>query len=140
MYMSTGVAAMKMPDSPPIMNMATNARAQSIGVVNCRLDFHVVPSQLNVFTALGRAIMTVASMNPVPSRGSMPLWNMWWPQTMNPSPAVPAIEAPQPGDAGDRVDHRPVAEQRLAGERRDDVADHAHRGQDHDVDGRVRVE
>src|SRR5215213_2352862 len=92
MYMSTGVAAMKMPDKPPITNMATNARAQSMGVVNCRFDRHVVPSQLNVFTALGRAIIMVASMNPVPSRGSMPLWNMWWPQTMNPRPAMPAIE------------------------------------------------
>ena len=33
-----------------------------------------------------------------------------------------------------------VAEDVLAGERRDDLADHAHRRQDHDVDGRVRVE
>src|SRR5581483_5174265 len=90
--MSTGVAAMNRPDSPPITNMATNARAHSIGVVYSMVEFHVVPSQLNTFTALGRAIMIVASMNPVPSRGSMPLWNMWWPQTMNPSPAMPAIE------------------------------------------------
>ncbi len=29
-----------------------------------------------VFTAEGKAIMMVASMKPVPSRGSMPLWNM----------------------------------------------------------------
>ena len=36
--------------------------------------------------------MIVASMKPVPSRGSMPLWNMWWPQTMKPRPAMPAIE------------------------------------------------
>ena len=46
----------------------------------------------------------------------------------------------QPGDAGDRVDHRPVAEQRLPGERGEDVRHHAHRRQDHDVDGRVAVE
>ena len=39
-----------------------------------------------------------------------------------------------------RVDHRLVAEQRLAAEGRDDVGDHAHGRQDHDVHGRVRVE
>ena len=33
-----------------------------------------------------------------------------------------------------------VAEDALAGEAGDDFADHAHAGQDHDVDGRVGVE
>ena len=33
-----------------------------------------------------------------------------------------------------------VAEDALAREAGDDLADHAHRRQDHDVDGRVRVE
>ena len=37
MKMSTGVAAMKMPDSPPMMNIDTNDRANSIGVVNWML-------------------------------------------------------------------------------------------------------
>ena len=46
----------------------------------------------------------------------------------------------QSRDAGDRVDHRLVAEQRLAGEAGDDVGDHAHRRQNHDVHGRVAVE
>ncbi len=32
--MSTGVAAMKMPDRPPMMNIATNAKALSMAVVN----------------------------------------------------------------------------------------------------------
>ena len=38
------------------------------------------------------------------------------------------------------VHHGPVAEQRLAAERRQDVADHPERRQDHDVHGRVAVE
>jgi len=50
--------------------------ACSIGVVYFTLPPHKVPSQLNVLTAEGRAIMMVASMKPVPRRGSMPLWNM----------------------------------------------------------------
>src|SRR5882724_6482821 len=91
MYTSTGVAAMKMPDSPPMTNMATNARALSMAVVYLMLAPQIVPSQLNTFTALGSAIMMVAIMKPVPSRGSMPDWNMWWPHTMNPSPAMPAM-------------------------------------------------
>ena len=34
----------------------------------------------------------VESMNVVPRIGFMPLMNMWWPQTMNPRPAIPIIE------------------------------------------------
>ena len=49
-------------------------------------------------------------------------------------------DEPEERDAGHRVDHRAVAEDRLAGEDGDDVADHAHRRQDHDVDGGVAVE
>ena len=33
MKMSTGVAAMKMPDNPPMMNIDTNDSAKSIAVV-----------------------------------------------------------------------------------------------------------
>ena len=49
----------------------------------------------------------------------------------------------QEADRGDReARHRDeaVAEDALAGEAGDDLADHPHRGQDHDVDGGVRVE
>ena len=53
---------------------------------------------------------------------------------------MPPHDEPQAGNAGNRVDHRLVAEERLAGENRDNVRDHTHRRQDHDVDGRVRVE
>ena len=33
MKMSTGVAAMKIPDRPPMMNIETNERANSMAVV-----------------------------------------------------------------------------------------------------------
>ena len=49
-------------------------------------------------------------------------------------------DEPEAGDPGDREHHGLVAEDRLAREGRDDVGRKAHRGQDHDVDGRVRVE
>ena len=90
--MSTGVAAMKMPDRPPMMNIATNASALSIGVVNWMLPPQSVPSQLNTLIADGQGDHHRAtSMNVVPSAGSCRDWNMWWPQTMKPSPAMPAI-------------------------------------------------
>src|SRR3954447_947154 len=91
MYMSTGVAAMKIPESPPMMNMATNDIALSIGVVYWIRPPHIVPSQLNTLMADGRAIIIVESMNVAPRAGFIPDWNMWWPHTMNPSPAIPAM-------------------------------------------------
>ena len=51
-----------------------------------------VPSQLNVLMAEGTAMTIVEIMNVVPRIGFMPLWNMWWPQTMKPRPAMPHIE------------------------------------------------
>src|ERR1700731_2001195 len=87
MKMSTGVEAMKMPDRPPMTNMATKERAFNIGVVN-----RMLPPQLNVLIADGTAMTIVEIMKVVPSSGFMPLWNMWWPQTMKPRPAIPIIE------------------------------------------------
>jgi hypothetical protein len=92
MCRSTGVAAMKIPDRPPITNMATNEIAKHIGTVNRICARHSVASQLNVLMAEGSAIIIVESMKVMPRYGFMPLWNMWWPHTMNPSHAIAAIE------------------------------------------------
>src|SRR5450432_158049 len=92
MKMSTGVEAMKIPESPPITNIATNDNAFSIGVVKEMLPPQSVPSQLNVLIAEGTAMTIVEIMNVVPSSGFMPLWNMWWPHTMKPRPEIPIIE------------------------------------------------
>src|SRR5499433_858354 len=92
MKMSTGVEAMKIPDRPPMTNIATNVIAFSIGVVKWMLPPQRVPSQLNVLMADGTAMTIVEIMKVVPSVGFMPLWNMWCPQTMNPRPAMPMIE------------------------------------------------
>src|SRR5262245_29087129 len=92
MKMSTGVEAMNTPERPPMTNIATKERALSIGVVKWMSPPQTVPSQLNVFMADGTAMTIVESMKVVPRIGFMPLWNMWWPQTMNPRPAIPIIE------------------------------------------------
>src|SRR5207302_399459 len=85
-----GIAA-NYPDSPPITNIATNATALSIGMVNLMLPRHIVPIQLNVFTAEGTAITSVETMNDDPSVGFMPLTNMWWPHTIQPRNAIATI-------------------------------------------------
>src|SRR6266511_925315 len=84
MNMSTGVAAMKTPERPPIVNIATKATALSIGTWKTRFPRHIVPIQLNTFTAEGTAITRVEIMNEDPRVGFMPLMNMWWPQTIQP--------------------------------------------------------
>src|SRR6266496_2287751 len=92
MKMSTGVEAMKIPESPPMTNIATKEQAFNIGVVKWMSPPQRVPSQLNVLIAEGTAMTIVEIMNVVPRSGFMPLWNMWCPQTMNPRPAIPMIE------------------------------------------------
>src|SRR5438094_5303481 len=92
MKMSTGVAAMKMPERPPMMNIETNEIAHKVGTSNRIEPFHIVPSQLKTLIELGSAIIMVAIMNAVPRPGFMPDWNMWWAHTMKPRPAMPAIE------------------------------------------------
>ena len=76
MKISTGVAAIKMPDNPPIINIDTNETANNIGVVNWTLPPQIVPIQLKTFTALGRAIIIVAVMNVIPSTGFIPETNI----------------------------------------------------------------
>ena len=89
---STGVAAMKIPDRPPIINMETKDKAKSIGVVNWILPPQIVPSQLNTLTADGKAIIIVDTINVMPNMGFIPETNIWCPQTINPRPAIPEIE------------------------------------------------
>jgi hypothetical protein len=70
----------------------------------------MVPSQLNVLHRAGQGDHHRRDHEGHAQRGFMPDTNMWWPHTMKPSPAMP-----------DRVDHRLVTEERLAGERADDI-------------------
>src|SRR4029453_5903566 len=93
---STGVEAMNTPERPPMTNIDTNEIAISIGVVNRMFPPQTVPSQLNVLIADGPAMTIAENMNNVPRMGFMPLWNMWWPHTIQPRPAIPSIESAIP--------------------------------------------
>ena len=74
--------------------------------------------------------MKLMNENTRPANSDCPLTNMWWPQTKKPITAM-AMLAP-----GDEF----VAEQRLAREASHELAHHAHAGQNHYVDGGMRVE
>src|SRR5262245_41993650 len=93
MKISTGVAAMKMPDRPPMMNIDTKDSAFSIGTVKRIGPRHSVASQLNTFTPDGSAISIVETMKVMPIIGLMPDTNMWCPQTMKPSPMIAHMES-----------------------------------------------
>ena len=77
MKISTGVAAMKMPDKPPMMNIDTNDNANNIGVVYLR---SAAPNhcQLNVFHRQRRVII-VLTMGVMPRLVHADT-NMWWPR------------------------------------------------------------
>ena len=66
--------------------------ANSIGVRELDAPPHSVPSQLKVLMAEGTPMTIVVSMKLVPSVGFMPLWNMWWPHTIQARKAMPMIE------------------------------------------------
>ena len=92
MKISTGVAAIKIPDKPPMTNIETNDNENNIGVVNSIFPPQIVPSQLKTFTAEGNAIIIVETIKVIPSIGFMPETNIWCPQTIKPKPAIPEIE------------------------------------------------
>ena len=83
----------------------------------------MVATQLNTFTPVGTAISIVAYMKKS------------WPVTGMPDRVhvVRPDDERQDRDRRGGVDHRRVAEQRLARERRDDLRDHAERGDGDDV-------
>ena len=90
--MSTGGAAMTMPESPPIMNMETNPMLNNIGVANFNRPPYMVPIQLKTLMPLGSAISMVETMNDTARIWFMPEMNMWWPHTIKPNPAIAVIE------------------------------------------------
>ncbi len=82
-----------------------------------------MPIQLKIFTPVGTAMSIVDTENAETATGPRPTANMWW--THTPQPMKPMA---MPGEHHDRV-----AEQRLAGEDRQDLGDDAHGRQDQDV-------
>ena len=113
---------------PPIRNIVRKPTAKSSGVENVSLPRHIVAIQLNIFTPVGHRDEERHEREERQEH-----------RAGGEHVVGPHGEA-EGADADRREHERLVAEQRLAREDRQDLADDAHRGQDHDVDGRVRVE
>ena len=79
------------PDRPPMVNIMTNPMANSIGVSKVIEPFHIVLSQLKIFTPVGMAINKVAYMKKSSPVSGMPTVNMWCAQTMNDRNAMLAV-------------------------------------------------
>ena len=109
-------------------NIVRNPSANSSGVEKTSWPRYSVAIQLNILTPVGTAIRKV-----------MKLKNGRYTTPGREHVVGPDGEA-EGADGRRREDERLVAEQRLAAEDRQDLADDAHPDQDHDVDGRVRVE
>ena len=87
----------------------------------------MVAIQLRIFTPVGTAMNIVDTEKAATEIGPMPEANMWWAHT--PQPMKPM--------AMPENDHERVAEDRLAGEHRDDLGHDPEGRQDQDVDLRV---
>ena len=79
-----------------VWGMAAGSTALALSFVLWAFALLLCGRQLGVIVALSvgphSAIIIVEIMNADPRYGFMPLTNMWWPQTMNPRPAMAEIE------------------------------------------------
>ena len=128
---SNGIAARKMPVMPPSVNEPDEADREQHrgGVVDLAAPQRRRPRE-DLDAGRDRRSRIVMIMNGSCNHGAMPDVNMWCAQTMKPS------ERDRHRREGDQL----VAEDRLAREGRQHFGDDPERRQDHDVDGRVRVE
>ena len=111
------------PLSPPIVNWTMNASAYSIGTVNRMRPPHSVASHEKTLMPVGTAMVMLDRPKNASATSPRPTVNMWCAQTVTDRNAMAMPEA--------TID--PVAEDRLAGEDRDDLRDDAEGRQRHDV-------
>ena len=78
--------AIHTPSIPPIRNMATNPRANSMGGSNRIFPFHSVASQMKNRTPVGMEIISVVMLKKGSS--TAPVMNMWWAHTENESAVI----------------------------------------------------
>ena len=67
-------------------------RANSIGVLKRSLPYQIVASHEKILTPVGTAMTIELIMYGTRSRGSIPLVNMWWAQTVSPSTAMAMLD------------------------------------------------
>ena len=113
-----------------MVNSIRNEIAYSIGVSSEMLPLYMVASQLNTLTPDGIATRNVSAEKTTVASSRL----------AGDEHVMAPDEEAQQRERHARVGDGAVAEDRLARERRDQFADDRHARQNHDVDGRVRVE
>src|SRR5215831_10130438 len=88
---SSPTAARNKPVSPPIVKSPMNPYAYSIGVSHDTEPRYIVAVQLKTFTADGIATRKLRIEKIKAEYTDSPATNMWWPQTRNPSTAIPRL-------------------------------------------------
>ncbi len=124
---SAGGTASSTPVMPPITKVNMKAIAHSIGGSKRTRPPHMVKSQLKIFTPVGMAMI----IDMMPNTRVDVRARAHGEEVMQPD------HEGQDADRHRRDDHRAVAEQRLAGEGRDHLREHAERRQNQDVDLRM---
>src|SRR5512142_273161 len=89
---STGKAARKIPERPPIVNSAMKPSTKSSGVSKVRLPRHVVASQLKILIPVGTAITIDEIMKNESRPTGSPVVNMWCAQTSIEKKAIASVE------------------------------------------------
>ncbi len=112
---------------PPMTKVTMKPIDHNTGTVNRTRPPYIVNSQLKIFTPVGTAMIMLMMPKKALTSALAPMVKKWCSQTMKERTQI---------DHG-RGDHRAVAEQRLAGEGRDDLGKDAERRQDQDVDLRM---
>ena len=87
--MSAGTTECVTPLKPPITNIPIKPSANNIGVLRVSFPPQIVPSQLNIFTPVGTAIIIVDNPNPACATGLIADANIWCAHTPKPIKAIP---------------------------------------------------
>jgi hypothetical protein len=88
---SKGTAANIGPVTPPMTNVNRNPRMKSIGVRRSGRPAMIVAIQANTWIPLGMVIIRLAAEKNVRAMAGMPVANMWWTHTPNPTTAVAMV-------------------------------------------------
>src|SRR5215831_15902679 len=81
--------ARKIPESPPARNSEMKPRANSVDVFRRRREFQSVANQLSTRIVAGKPREDARTEKTNGENGFMPLENMCWPQTQNPTKPTP---------------------------------------------------
>ena len=123
-WKSAGGTAISTPVMPPTTKVIMKPIDHSIGTVKRTRPPYMVNSQLKIFTPVGTAMIMVMTPKKPLTFGAG-------------AHGEEVVQPDQEGQHADRHgggDHGAVAEQRLAGEGRDDLGVDAERRQDEDID------